>query len=244
MRILLVTSALVLVAMLWATLSIIRHVRVAQRKSRVAQRKGRGVPTFEDDMPEAISVATGETTRIALLPHLPPLPARFAAPAYASSENALSAHAEPAVRQQAPVLLPAAVLHAFTDSASQRAAAKASSVAPPVVRPLQAAPAAVKETQSLRIFEFVPGPELSTMAPAAPASSTAQAQASRRIPSPPPTPVIDPQQRRPVRSASPSDNNNAQELPSHRQDWIYFNKDMGDLSDPTPSRIRDRVRAR
>jgi len=47
--------------------------------------------------------------------------------------------------------------------------------------------------------------------------------------------------RRPVRSAQPAP---AFTLPAHRPDWIYFNKDMGDLSDPSPSRIRDRVRSR
>jgi len=45
--------------------------------------------------------------------------------------------------------------------------------------------------------------------------------------------------RRPVQSVPPPAET-AAALPSRRTDWAYFNKDMGDLSDPAPSRIRDR----
>ncbi len=45
--------------------------------------------------------------------------------------------------------------------------------------------------------------------------------------------------RRPVQSA-PRPAETAANHPSRRTDWAYFNKDMGDLSDPVPSRIRDR----
>ena len=53
----------------------------------------------------------------------------------------------------------------------------------------------------------------------------------------------DTQLRRPVRSVHPA-HPAAPFIPTRRPDWAYFNKDMGDLSDPVPSRIRDRARSR
>jgi hypothetical protein len=50
--------------------------------------------------------------------------------------------------------------------------------------------------------------------------------------------------RRPVRSVYPQAPATPFALPIRRPDWAYFNKDMGDLSDPSPSRVRDRVRSR
>jgi hypothetical protein len=60
----------------------------------------------------------------------------------------------------------------------------------------------------------------------------------------PPAVAPDPFLRRPLRSVHPPHATPPFALPLRRPDWVYFNKDMGDLSDPTPSRIRDRVRSR
>ncbi len=68
-------------------------------------------------------------------------------------------------------------------------------------------------------------------------SATANAPEALAVP---PDPFL----RRPVRSVHPPHATPPFALPLRRPDWVYFNKDMGDLSDPTPSRIRDRVRSR
>jgi hypothetical protein len=101
------------------------------------------------------------------------------------------------------------------------------------------------EEHVLRILEFVPDSVNSDVFPAAPAfPSLGHAQQPNRVlrQMPMATTTSDPHVRRPVRSVqSPAA---AFTLPKHRPDWAYFNKDMGDLSDPLPRRVRDRVRSR
>jgi hypothetical protein len=209
MRILLGISALVLVAILWAMISIFRHVRLTRHRNRFL-REQEGERKLQSHL-------TSRDTAARM-----PLPARFAAPVGLPLLQAVAS----------PVPTPA-----------QRVAAPT----PPA--PTPPAP------QTLRILEFVPDPafipdpttvEVFPAAPAFPSLYAKPLQAPpRRIMAAAsadanPTPHL----RRPVRSAPPPPRPAAVSAASGRPDWDYFNKDMGDLSDPTPSRIRDRVRTR
>lgn len=86
-------------------------------------------------------------------------------------------------------------------------------------------------------------PELETPLLETPLLASDRRPPSRALPAQPAANEPDTQLRRPVRSVHPA-HPAVPFIPTRRPDWVYFNKDMGDLSDPVPSRIRDRARAR
>jgi hypothetical protein len=258
MRILLGISILVLVAILWTTFSIVRHVRVTRRRNRFLREQLISEQTL--DLPPMLSAG-----------NIAPLPARFAAPILPVAQHDIP---EPVQAIPAPVITPRSSTHATTFagiSSTRRpsitpqnpspsplsliAAARKLSrdlPHPPLAHPqADPAPKLATEEQPLRILEFVPDPATAEIYPSAPAFPSLAAanpdgklrQLRPAIPAQPADNANDIQVRRPVRSVHLQSAVNANR-PSHRPDWMYFNKDMGDLSDPLPGRIRDRIRLR
>jgi hypothetical protein len=214
MRILVAISVLVLVVLLWAAVSIVQHIRKSRRRSRFLREK-----------PQQIDV-------IPVPPAFEPIPVRTLVEP--SSPAGVSSARRTVVSQ--------------TPSASAlgliAAARKLSHDMPqPQIRPSGIRQAAAPEPQPvLRIVE-VPPVEIPVIL-SQPVLAEVVTQPLVPIAAESPVfPAISaiPFLSRPVRSAQPAP---VFTLPAHRPDWVYFNKDMGDLSDPTPSRIRDRVRSR
>jgi len=228
MRILLGISMLVLVAILWTGISILRHIRLTRRRNK-----------FLRDQQNSEQVRAMPPLRS--LADVAPLPARFAAPLVVPRQSA---------EELADV--------AFTESIAARGHNFDSlPIAAPafveVPRTAAAEPAPVAQVQlprvplrqpdlaPLRIMEVAPETALRDIFPSAPAFPTLAAAEAEAPPPPieaPPPPALR-NMRRPVRSVH-SQAEGAR--PANRPDWIYFNKDMGDLSDPAPSRIRVRSR--
>jgi len=221
MRILLGISMLVLVAILWTGISILRHIRLTRRRNK-----------FLRDQQNSEQVRAMPPLRS--LADVAPLPARFAAPLVVPRQSA---------EELADV--------AFTESIASRGQSFDSlPIAAPafveVPRTAAAEPAPVAQVQlprvplrqpdlaPLRIMEVAPETALRDIFPSAPAFPTLAAAEAEA----PPPPALR-NMRRPVRSVH-SQAEGAR--PANRPDWIYFNKDMGDLSDPAPSRIRVRSR--
>jgi len=240
MRILVAISILVLLALLWATVSIVRHIRKSRRRNRFLREN---TPQLEA-APAVFTPVSSKSPE--------PTFAELAAKALAASSPAASPASTPP---------PAGVSSARRMAVSQTPSAgalgliaqarKLSHEMPqPQIRPsgIHKAAAATPEPQPvLTIVEVpqlpatAPPIEVFTQQPLVPlAASVADASETPPAPRTPAFASI-PFFRRPVRSAHSTP---AFTLPAHRPDWVYFNKDMGDLSDPTPSRIRDRVRSR
>ena len=240
MRILVAISILVLLALLLATVSIVRHIRKSRRRSRFLREN---TPQLEA-APAVFTPVSSKSPE--------PTFAELAAKALAASSPAASPASTPP---------PAGVSSARRMAVSQTPSAgalgliaqarKLSHEMPqPQIRPsgIHKAAAATPEPQPvLTIVEVpqlpatAPPIEVFTQQPLVPlAASVADASETPPAPRTPAFASI-PFFRRPVRSAHSTP---AFTLPAHRPDWVYFNKDMGDLSDPTPSRIRDRVRSR
>jgi len=241
MRILVAISILVLLALLWTTVSIVRHIRKSRRRSRFLREN-----TPQLEAAPAVSTPVSSTSP-------EPTFAELAAKALAAS----TAIPSRAVVESSPAGVSSVRRMAVSQTPSAGAlgliaqARKLSHEMPqPQIRPsgIHKAAAATPEPQPvLTIVEVpqlpatAPPIEVFTQQPLVPlAASVADASETPPAPRTPAFASI-PFFRRPVRSAHSTP---AFTLPAHRPDWVYFNKDMGDLSDPTPSRIRDRVRSR
>jgi len=256
MRILVAISILVLLALLWATVSIVRHIRKSRRRNRFLREN---TPQLEA-APAVFTPVSSKSPE--------PTFAELAAKALAASSPAASPASTPP---------PAGVSSARRMAVSQTPSAgalgliaqarKLSHEMPqPQIRPSGIHKAAAATPEPQPVLTIVEVPQLPATAPpievftrrpleipvippqSVPAQVVTQPLAASvadasETPSAPRTPAFAsiPFFRRPVRSAHPAP---AFTLPAHRPDWVYFNKDMGDLSDPTPSRIRDRVRSR
>jgi hypothetical protein len=251
MPIFITISILALLAALWATISIVQHVRRSHRRRRFFRES---LQTPETDLP--------------LEAFLPPVP-QVAAPPPTPALNIAPAPLPPATKLDTAPTLPAG-------SSSVRRAISANPTSAGPLGLIAAArqisrdmPQPDRRSSGVRKVAVTEALQLPTEAIAIQANSLAEQQPSTPLPAiveqqapaieafepparkspqpamPPivavelPKPAADPLLRRPVRSVPP-----AFALPSRRPDWAYFNKDMGDLSDPTPSRIRDRVRLR
>jgi len=272
MRILVAISVFVLVVLLWATVSIVRHIRSSQRRSRFLRKTA---PQFE-------AAPEPHPSKPVSQPVSEPTFADLAARALAASAIPISTqNTPPLTRTPAESSSPAGVSSARRAVASQNSSAGAlgliaqarklsQDMPQPQIRPsgtrkaVEAAPEPqpVLELQPLAALQpvaelkpaVVPQPALEPQPVLRiveiPQVPQATPVAAEPLPEPlEPLPVAAktsafagiPFLRRPVRSVQPAP---AFTLPAHRPDWVYFNKDMGDLSDPSPSRIRDRVRSR
>jgi hypothetical protein len=250
MRILLGISALVLVAILWCMVAIMQHVRLARRRARLLREQRElgarsaslwASPSVEQVAPLPTRFATADACDKPTPQPQPQEKPLHAAPPPASLTQATQAQTPPLTRALPPL--------------PNREVPRQRPAAIPVVAAASHAP--------LRILEFVPNASSSEsnapsqsfadVFPAAPMFPDLQPTTHKRatrvmavaappVVAMPPTADADPGQRRPVRSAPPPTSSEVR--PANRPDWIYFNKDMGDLSDPAPSRVRDRVRAR
>ena len=285
-------SALALVAVLWAMLSIGRHIYRSRRRARfLRERRPQSwadlIPATLPQIPVRNTVPTAAELSFAALAmkSLSPPQAANPGPVEVPLRTSLVASQPPA---PAPSPISAAGRAVAPQSTSAgalgliAAARKLSQEMPlPQVRPSGSRPAfdpAALTRQSppapLQAFS-APSPEIVTQlplletflppqqpvpSPESPATaftklaSSSPDQPPRKQPQPaesiaakvPEAPAVpsDTFLRRPVRSVHPPHSAAPFVLPLRRPDWVYFNKDMGDLSDPTPSRIRDRVRSR
>jgi len=257
MRILVAISILVLLALLWTTVSIVRHIRKSRRRSRFLREN-----TPQLEAAPAVSTPVSSTSP-------EPTFAELAAKALAAS----TAIPSRAVVESSPAGVSSVRRMAVSQTPSAGAlgliaqARKLSHEMPqPQIRPSGIHKAAAATPEPQPVLTIVEVPQLPATAPpievftrrpleipvippqSVPAQVVTQPLAASvadasETPLAPRTPAFAsiPFFRRPVRSAHPTP---AFTLPAHRPDWVYFNKDMGDLSDPTPSRIRDRVRSR
>jgi len=276
MRILLAISVLALAALLWATISIVRHIRKSRTRSRFLRQMQSQIERH-DPLPIQVPAA-------------PPVPLQHRTPTAAElsfAELAMKSFApEPVVPApaplrntpgQAPISSAGRAVSPQTSSAGAlgliAAARKISQDIPqPRMRPSGirkafggATPSPAASLHPARIealpaqpsfaAPITPRPELFPIAEPAkaapPFSIDSPEWQPRKLPRPAepvaanaPLARPDPFLRRPVRSAPSPHPAPPFALPLRRPDWVYFNKDMGDLSDPLPSRMRDRVRSR
>jgi hypothetical protein len=285
-------SALALVAVLWAMVSIGRHIYTARRRARFLRDRrpqswAEPVPTPSPQIPAGNAAPTAAEFSFAELamksfsaPQVPaptpvdvPLKASsVASPALAPASAPMSSAGRAVAPQSVsvgalgliaaarklsqdmplPQVRPSGSRPAFDPSAMSRQI-------PPAPLQTSLAPSAEVVTQLPAIETFLPPlPALPLIEPTATAftklASNSLDLPPRKQPQPaesaaaktPEVPAVqsDPFLRRPVRSVHPPHPAPPFALPLRRPDWVYFNKDMGDLSDPTPSRIRDRVRSR
>ncbi len=216
MRILVAISVLVLVVLLWATVSIVQHIRKSRRRSRFLREKPQQIDATPAPLaPEPTSV------RAVVEP---------SSPAGVSSARRATASQSPSASALGLIAAARKLSHDMPQ---------------PQIRPSgirQAATTTPEPQPVLRIVE-VPPVEIPVILPQPVLAEVVTQPLALVAAESPVFPAISaiPFLSRPVRSAQPAP---AFTLPAHRPDWIYFNKDMGDLSDPTPSRIRDRVRSR
>jgi len=285
MRILLAISILVLAALLWATISIGRHIRKSRQRARFLREK-----QLRMELPVTLPI---EEPAVPAVPvqHIAPTAADFSFAELAMKSLALTPlAAAPALPpptplrptpEQAPISAAGRTVAPQTTSAGAlgliAAARKMSQDMPqPQMRPSGIRKAFVEAAATLPVLTSPPPP--SALVEALPQQPSFEAPVTPRpeffpplqpaevapflsIDSPEwpprklsqpiepiaaktPTNQPDPLLPRPVRSVPSSHPSTPFVLPLRRPDWAYFNKDMGDLSDPLPSRMRDRVRSR
>jgi len=249
MRILVAISILVLLALLWATVSIVQHIRKSRRRNRFLRENTPPLevapalspspePTFAELAAKALAASAASS------------PIRIAAessPAGVSSARRMAVPQTPSTGAlgliaQARKLsqdMPQPQIHPSGIHKTIAATPKPQPVLTIVEVPqLPAAPPPIEILPEIPVISSQPVPvQVVTQPLAASVADVLETSPAPRTPAFASIPFF----RRPVRPAHPAP---AFTLPAHRPDWVYFNKDMGDLSDPTPSRIRDRVRSR
>lgn len=234
MTILFAISVAAFVAIMWASISIARHVRRTRRR-RVETPTG-VVPTFSPEAARAAEAlaagAWGRTSR----------PDWKAAPPPPLPEEA---HPEPEplptpIRDFVPTMAPLKRPEPQPIAPPEPPPARepiAAAPAPPAIP----APAPIPSVPEIR-FPLT-SQRIASSAAIAVAREAALASAAAE-----PTPEPAPEPRSPQSSASqPATNFQLRRppapAPDSRSDWAYFNKDMGDLRDPEP-RFRERPRGR
>jgi hypothetical protein len=244
MRILVAISILVLLVLLWATVSIIQHIRKSRRRSRflredTPQLEAAHVlspspePTFAELAAKTLTVSLPTASPAIAPPHAGVSSARRMAVSQTPSAGALGLIAQARKLSQdmpQPQIRPSGVHKAVVATPEPQ----------PVltiveVPQLPAAPPPIEILAEIPVIPSQPVPvQVVTQPLAASVADVLEISPAPRTPAFASIPFF----RRPIRPAP------AFTLPAHRPDWVYFNKDMGDLSDPTPSRIRDRIRSR
>jgi hypothetical protein len=236
MRILLTISILALAALLWASVSIVQHIRLSRRRRvaitlkqpksrtlirvRLPERKHQPVREMQ---PKHNSGVLGIAGMAAKPIERPAAPAPR--PPYAFPTPVSFAYASPQ-----PVM-PVTQASVRTPVVSMIAAAEPVTRVVPVIAPL---PEPVSPAEPANLTELA---AVVTEAEPVPVSEIPQRMQPQSVPAAA-AEVADPHARRPVRSVVPQPVAPVFGTPLRRPDWAYFNKDMGDLSDPLPGRLR------
>jgi len=292
MRILLAMLMLALIAVLWATVAIGRHIYKSRRRAQILRERRPqswadsiptplALPPAGHSGPAAAELSFAEVSMKSFSPQQTVIPANFEIPV-----KTTPASSQPSVPAPAPIPSAGRAVAPQSNAAGTLgliAAARKLSQEMPLPqmrrsgsRPAFDPPTLARQTPSEPLQPLpIPSPEIFAQlpeigslvptqqpVPSAESSATAftklasgsidlpprkQPQPAESIATPSPessTVQSDPFLRRPVRSVHPPQAAPSFVLPLRRPDWAYFNKDMGDLSDPAPSRIRDRVRSR
>jgi len=269
MRILFVISILAFIALLWATVAIVQHVRRQRRRQRRFLESNGTLAVQSTAAPLGITGLPSKTS-IPLLtftdPAAPPPP--LPPPPVPGPVAEVQQEPEASVADELPVETEGATSEPeviqLADESPTTAASPEPEIAPvaevqPAVEPepeseitlaieehLEAesytAPETIPEVQPHHEPDFTPEPEITAAAEEQLESEPASEPDTLSVePEPAPEPEATqstipepPPLVRPIRSGPPKHPLAQLVQPLPRPDWAYFNKDMGDLSDPEP----------
>jgi hypothetical protein len=252
MHVLFAISILALVALLLASAAILQHVRRSRRKRRrfLEENTALAAATVHE-------LAFTEGQRIDDVPRVvafEPEPEAAAPPPFPSAEAALDSSRSAGFAGSASMLDPETVSIAaalelathnsnlraassdHTSTSAQTAAADSAEEAKPAVES-----AATETEASQSASEDAIAEKAAPESEPSPVSEPVFAAAARILAATPrPLPALAPLPPRSTRISSARHPLAQLVPPMERPDWAYFNKDMGDLSDPEPSRSRVR----
>lgn len=238
MRILFAISILAFLALLWATIAIVQHVRRARRRKR----------RFLESAPTPLRSASSGLG-------LASLPPTRAVPELSFTDLAAPPPPRPepvSVADELPVETEAATSEPeLTLQTEEHLESKAQPETSPEPEPLQIDPepepeiTAKAEEQLEAEAEPTSEPEASPESETSPETTTEATTEPQSTAQPEPIPETTPEPfqaaipeppplKRPIRIGPPKHLLAQLVQPIHRPDWAYFNKDMGDLSDPEP----------
>jgi len=276
MRILFAISILAFIALLWASIAIVQHVRRQRRRRRrfldstaTLVSQSSTAPLGIAHLSPAQSIPELSFTDLAAPPPPPPPPPQETEAALADElpTETEAATSEPEATPALEVdVAPEPIAEAGTVSAAevqptvepepepQRELEPEVSLATEEHLEAEAAPELETQPEIEQHYEpdFTPEPEITEIAEeqleteaapepniiaSEPEAAPEQEPVQAAIPEPPPL-------VRPIRTGPPKHPLAQLVQPLHRPDWAYFNKDMGDLSDPEPrTDSRPKIRA-